>query len=55
MIPVIYASPSLARCLAKALCSTKLYYAATALCALRSYKGVQAISSTQWIYLTLSL
>lgn len=34
MIPVIYPSPSLAWCLAKALCSTKLYYAATALCVL---------------------
>lgn len=34
MIPVIHASPSLARSLAKALCSPKLYYVTTVLCVL---------------------
>lgn len=48
MIAVNHVSPTLAHCLAKKLCSTKLYSSCSSIRrALGSYKGVQAISPTQ--------
>lgn len=47
MIPVNHVSSTLARCLAKELCSTKFHLSCDSMrCALGSYKGVQAIGPT---------
>lgn len=47
MTPVNYASPTLAQCLVKALCSTEFPGCSSILYALGSYTGVQEIRPAQ--------